>query len=78
MGGFVLKFVTTCWLFTAALHVVQMEKHGCMYAGFCRFYQKDGHQCNDEAEAVSFCGTYRVFEDFQVSEKSLFKKLLTP
>ncbi len=47
-----------------------------MYAGFCKFHQKDGHECNDEAEAVSFCGTYRLFEKFDVDEKSLFKKLL--
>lgn len=55
-----------------------MEKHGCMYAGLCRFYQKDGHECNDEAEAVSFCGTYKLFDKFEVGEDGLFKKLLVP
>ena len=55
-----------------------MEKHGCMYAGFCRFYQKDSHECRDEEEAVSFCGTFKVFEDFELGEEALSNKLLVP
>lgn len=53
------------------------EKHGCMYAGFCRFYQKHSHECTDEAEAESFCGTFKLFEDFEVSEEGVSKKLFT-
>nr|AFK24920.1 hypothetical protein Josef01_10c16_24 [uncultured archaeon] len=48
---------------------------GCKYAGFCRFYQKDGHECNNEEEAESFCGTYRVFEDFEPDRKGMVKKI---
>lgn len=55
-----------------------MEKHGCMYAGFCKFYQKGGHECNDEYEALSFCGTYKVFDNFEAGKDGLSKKLLVP
>lgn len=55
-----------------------MEKHGCMYAGFCRFYQRDGHECNDEVEAEACCGTFKLFENFEADEKGVSKKLLVP
>jgi hypothetical protein len=55
-----------------------MEKHGCMYAGFCRFYRKDSHECVDEAEAEAFCGTFKLFENFETDERGIAKKIFVP
>jgi hypothetical protein len=53
-----------------------MDAIGCKYAGFCRFYQKDGHDCADEDRAETYCGTFEVFADFEPDKSGLYKKIL--
>jgi hypothetical protein len=53
-----------------------MNAIGCKYAGFCRFYEKDGHNCTDEDEAETYCGTFDVFTNFEPDKHGMSKKML--